>query len=306
MSEWTKLSLEVARDDSELAAHALMEAGCGGVQIDDTQLLFDASEDATFQARESATVSSFVESQRAEVVAQAARAALREAGLSSEIALAPVEDEDWANSWRQNFPILHIGPFQIVPSWEEAPAQGLTLRLDPGLAFGTGQHPTTFLCLELLADEMKSHSISTVLDVGCGSGILSLAAAKLNPKARIVASDFDGQCVAATEENALENGVKIEVHEAAGAAWTKETFDLVIANLMSDLLIRLAPELRAATKAGGTLIVSGISSPRADEVETALAAAGFARTLKRERDGDLRGDSEDGYLERWAAFRFDG
>jgi ribosomal protein L11 methyltransferase len=95
------------------------------------------------------------------------------------------------------------------------------------------------------------------------------------------------------------------VHEAAGAAWTSEKFDLVIANLMSDLLIRLAPELRAVTKTDGVLIVSGISSPRADEVEAALAAAGFRRTLKRERDGDLRGDNENGYLERWAAFRFE-
>lgn len=306
MNQWTKLSLEVAREDSELAAHALMEAGCGGVQIDDTQLQFDASEDATFLQRERAEVSSFVESKDVATIAEAARGALGEAGLPGDITLTPVADQDWANSWRQNFPILHIGPFQIVPSWEEAPPAGLTLRLDPGLAFGTGQHPTTYLCLEMLAEEMAAKPAATIFDVGCGSGILSIAAAKLNPEARIVASDFDGQCVAATEENAAENGVQIEVHEAAGAAWTKESFDLVIANLMSDLLIRLAPELRRAVKPAGTLIVSGISSPRADEVEAALAAAGFARTAKRERDGDLRGDSDGGYLERWAAFRFDG
>lgn len=306
MNQWTKLSLEVATADSELAANALMEAGCGGVQIDDTQLQFDASEDATFLPRDRAEVSSFVETAQAEPMSAAVRASLRAAGLESEVTLTPVVDEDWANSWRQNFPILHIGPFQIVPSWEEAPPEGLTLRLDPGLAFGTGQHPTTFLCLEMLADEMTANPPATVFDVGCGSGILSLAAAKLNPAARIVASDFDAQCVTATIENAAENNVTIEVHEAAGAAWTSEKFDLVIANLMSDLLIRLAPELRAAVRPGGTLIVSGISSPRADEVEAALVSAGFLKTLKRERDGDLRGDPAGDYLERWAAFRFDG
>ena len=304
MSEkWTEIRARVAAQDADLAAFHFMEAGCDGVQIDDTQLHFDASEDATFEAKTHADVRAFVLEKDAATIATKIEAALRDTNIESKIETAPVKDEDWSTSWRQNFPVLDIGPFRIVPSWESDEAGGdkIALRLDPGLAFGTGQHPTTHLCLEFLSERVRSNS--HVLDVGCGSGILAIAARKLGA-ARVAASDLDPFCIAATEENARENNVLIETHERAGAAWTNEKWNLVVANLMSDLLIRLAPELRAATQDGGTLIVSGISSPRADEVEAAITNAGFTREEKRERDGDFRPDGDPDYRERWAAFRF--
>ncbi|HEX8550758.1 MAG TPA: 50S ribosomal protein L11 methyltransferase [Abditibacteriaceae bacterium] len=300
--KWTELRARVTTEDSELAAYWMMESGCDGVQIDDTQLHFDASEDATFETKGTADVRSFVLEADAAEIAEKIKAALAEADIKAEIEMLLVKEEDWETSWRQNFPILDIGPFRIVPSWEESEDGGqIPLRLDPGLAFGTGQHPTTFMCLELLGENVRADS--HVFDVGCGSGILAIAARKLGAT-RVVASDLDPFCVSASEENARENGVEIEVHERAGAAWTKEKFNLVVANLMSDLLIRLAPELRAATEDGGTLIVSGISSPRADDVEAALVAAGFKREEKRERDGDFKPEGNADYRERWAAFRF--
>lgn len=141
-----------------------------------------------------------------------------------------------------------------------------------------------------------------MLDVGCGSGILSIAAAKLG--ARVVASDLDLWCIEATQENAMLNDVeaRIEAKLVADLGWVETPFPFVVANLMSDLLIRLAPELARVTQPNGTLIVSGISSPRADDVQRALEAVGFRREEKHERDGETRGD---GWTERWSAFRFE-
>jgi ribosomal protein L11 methyltransferase len=170
-----------------------------------------------------------------------------------------VQSHDWANEWRENFPPLEIGRFLIVPSWESVDESDLIqIQLDPGLAFGTGQHPTTRMCLELLGEVLSDGNEIRVLDVGCGSGILSVAAAKLG--ARVVASDLDPWCVAATKENAVANGVdeRIEVDGRANLDWVAEPFPVVVANLMSDLLIRLAPEISRVTQTGGVLVISGI------------------------------------------------
>jgi ribosomal protein L11 methyltransferase len=153
------------------------------------------------------------------------------------------------------------------------------------------------LCLELLADELqRRQDAPTLLDVGCGSGVLSIAAAKLG--ACVTASDLDPWCVAATRENTIANDVQVEVVQVANLDWVDEPFEIVIANLMSALLIGLAADLARATRDGGTLIVSGISSPRAGDVEAALNGAGFTTVLHGEEDGEQRGD----FIERWAAF----
>lgn len=305
MNNWICLLIKGAPDASETIAAVLAEAGACGTQIDDTEVRLDESEDATLAQKAEPLVRAYFEiaegESEADVIARA-QAALAENGLEASVEVEPVAEEDWSTSWRQNFPPLPIGPFLIAPTWDDEATVGhedaIIILLDPGLAFGTGQHPTTFLCLELLAQELDKKEARTVLDVGCGSGILSIAAAKLG--AEVTASDLDPFCTAATVENAELNNVKVKVEEIAGADWTSEKFDLVVANLMSDLLIRLTTELRSRVKDGGTLIVSGISAPRADDVEAAMHAAGFTTVEKRERDGDHRGD----FLEQWAAFVF--
>lgn len=297
---WTKISALVARDDSELAAQAFLDAGCGGVQIDDVRVE-DRGEDAILIETPEVLLTSYSEKEDREIEERLS-AALAHYSLDAKIEVESIDAPDFSVSWQENFPVLEIGAWTIAPTWEELPHQDAeraqrTIRLDPGLAFGTGQHPTTQMCLEILGERRRELAGIHLLDVGCGSGVLSIAAAKAG--AHVVASDLDPHCTSATLENAELNKVQIKVVEAAGVAWTKEKFDIVIANLMSDLLISLADELARVTEQ--TLIVSGISAGRADDVEAALSAAGLRKVEKREQDGEHRGDN----LERWAAFVFE-
>lgn len=292
---WTRVSAIVAREYSELASQAFLDAGCGGVQIEDTRLE-DRGEDAAFLETPEVIITSYIEREDKTIEARV-RASLTEYSVPATTEIEIIDAPDWSVSWRENFPVLHIGKFAIAPTWEEFPeGDEMVIRLDPGLAFGTGQHPTTQMCLELLGEHAAELKNKTLLDVGCGSGVLSIAAARLG--AKVWASDYDPHCVEATRENAALNNVEFEIFEAAGLDWFYQEADIVIANLMSDLLISLAPELARVTRS--TLIVSGISSPRADDVQAALENAGFSRLAKREQDGEQRGE----ILERWTAFVF--
>jgi ribosomal protein L11 methyltransferase len=303
LSVWTRVTARVAREYSELACQAFLDVGCRGVQIDDVRLE-DRGEDAAFIETPEVVISSYLENENQEIV-ERVRAALREYSVPAKVETEIIDAPDWSVSWRENFPVLQIGKWTIAPTWQElenAPDEDkFVIRLDPGLAFGTGQHPTTRMCLELIGERTEKFPDARVLDVGCGSGVLSIAAARLG--ARVTASDLDPHCIEATRENAALNHVEIETVQAANLDWVREPFPIVVANLMSDLLIALAPELArvtGSTPGAGTLIVSGISSPRADDVEAALKTAGFSRLEKREQDGELRGEIQ----ECWTAFVF--
>ena len=297
---WHLIRLTVAPLDAEAASNFLLDHGCEGVQIEDTAIVFDQSEDATLVQREQTVLTGYRRDDATQTPDDVA-ASLARIGFEADFTVEAVASHDWANEWRENFPPLEIGRFLIVPSWEDAPqSDKIAIELDPGLAFGTGQHPTTRMCLELLG-ELKLDG-ERLLDVGCGSGILSIAAAKLG--ADVVGSDLDEWCIAATNENAAKNRVEIEAKLVADLGWATEPFAFVVANLMSDLLIRLAPELARVTGAAGTLVVSGISAPRAAEVEAALNNAGFATRIARQMDGESRAEGDDTWTERWAAFVF--
>jgi len=305
MDNWTRLSLSTIPDNAETGAQLLLDAGCDGVEIDDCAVIFDESEDATLVPRSTVVLTGYLNSDEAiDSIRLRLEAALRHAAILANLEVEAIAPQDWSTAWRVNFAPIAIGSFLIVPPWldlEQEAGTGSTqhvIRIDPGLAFGTGQHPTTQMCLELLDEQLRSTADDKprVLDVGCGSGILSILAARLG--ASVVASDLDPWCVRATRDNAALNDVTIPVVQAAGLDWLRAPADLVIANLMSALLVVLAPQLARATRAGGTLIVSGISAPRADEVEAALRDAGFEVLEKREQDGEQRGD----FTERWTAF----
>jgi len=169
-----------------------------------------------------------------------------------------VDDKDWLESWKADFVPIRVGAFLVRPSWSK-PAEGdaVELILDPGMAFGTGLHPTTQQCLEAFSTlPLEGRS---VLDVGTGSGILAIAAAKRGASP-VVAVDTDAIAVDAARENAVRNGVAIPVGQGS-AADVPGRFDVVVANIVSPVLQRTAPNLAARLAAGGTLLVAGISAP---------------------------------------------
>jgi ribosomal protein L11 methyltransferase len=193
----------------------------------------------------------------------------------SELSVTTTDDAAWATAWRDGYEPIRIGRLTIVPSWLEAPkGSDLVIRLDPGMAFGTGLHPTTRACLELLqtADPMPA----AVLDVGTGSGILALAALRLGAQ-RAVGYDTDQLAVEASTANARANVLsdRFEAQHGSLPELAAELFPFVVANLVAAVLVELAPRLAAHAAPGGTLIASGIIESRSDEVEAALTAAGF-------------------------------
>lgn len=197
-----------------------------------------------------------------------------------------IREEDWANNWKQYFKPFPVGnKLYIKPSWEEPTAEAADrtiLEIDPASSFGTGQHHTTRLCLELMEDEITP--ATRLLDLGCGSGILSIAALRLGAKSAF-ACDIDEKCVDVAYENAALNGIGKDRLTVRQGDATKEGplrdaigtgYDVVVANIVADVIISLAPQVRHFLKEDGWFLTSGIIDDRADEVAAALVAAGWS------------------------------
>jgi ribosomal protein L11 methyltransferase len=203
-----------------------------------------------------------------------------------ELRVRAVDDRDWTDAWKEGYQPQRIGRILIVPSWLEPPTgtDDVVLRLDPGMAFGTGLHPTTRACLELL--QRVGPMPPRVLDVGSGSGILGLAALALGA-GRVDAVDTDSVAVDATLASAVANGQADRLTARAGSleATCDDPYPLILANLVAAVLVELAPRLAAHTAAGGTLLASGIIANRGEEVAAALVATGFVE-VERVDDGE--------------------
>ena len=184
------------------------------------------------------------------------------------IAIQHVEDRVWEREWLKDFRPMRFGRrLWVAPAGQRPPGPAaVVLELDPGLAFGTGTHATTALCLEWLDRQVRGGE--QVLDYGCGSGILALAALKLGADAA-VACDIDPQALTATRENASKNGLAAKIRVAENSDTVAGDFDLVLANILARPLIELAPRLASRCRAGGVIALAGMLARQADEVAEA-------------------------------------
>jgi ribosomal protein L11 methyltransferase len=182
--------------------------------------------------------------------------------------------EDWQDRWRQFHKPVRVGSLWIGPPWETPDADAIAIVIDPGRAFGTGGHPTTQLCLQLLEDEERA----SMLDVGCGSGVLSIAAAKLGFDP-VTALDFDPQAVEATERNALDNGVVVDVSQADLREDSLPEAALALANIAAEAVVGLGTRLRAARAITSGYLVSDEPELEGYRREQRVQSGGWAADL---------------------------
>ena len=274
---WLSLRIEAHDNSAELISDTLMELGALSASIEDAhaetpdeQPIFGEPGDPPPGLwRDNVVTALFDEGVVVDEIMQSLRQAtgLGELGHTTEI----IAEQDWVRATQSQFePIRIRDDLWIVPTWHDAPnPHALNIVLDPGLAFGTGSHPTTHLCLAWLADHVNAKS--TVLDYGCGSGILAIAASKLGA-ARVAGVDIDVQAVQASRYNAEQNGVTAEFSlpvEFNGMA--DGGADIVVANILSSALTVLAPALAAACRSGGSIALSGILREQAERVADVYA-----------------------------------
>jgi len=263
---WLSLKIAADQDQAEALTDALLLAGALAVSTEDRDA-GTAAEEAQFGEPGHDTPRAW---RRNWVVALLpgdtdVPALLDRLGLATdaEHTVEAVPEQDWVRLTQAQFdPIRITERLWIVPSWHEAPHRdAVNIELDPGLAFGTGSHPTTRLCLLWLAEHLQVGE--SVLDYGCGSGILAIAAAKLGA-ARVLGVDIDPQAVTAARDNALRNRVQAEFCLPDDAPTTRA--DILVANILTNPLRALAPLLAGRVRPGGRIILSGILETQADEV----------------------------------------
>ena len=199
------------------------------------------------------------------------------AGIAFDISQNDVNDEDWATSWKKYYKPVKIGKnIVVVPSWEEyiENPEDVIITLDPGMAFGTGTHATTKLCLELIEKNLTKGT--QMLDIGTGSGILAIGALKLGAL-KVTAVDIDETAVKSAHENSKLNNVseKIEIIKGDLADAVNGKFSLISANIVADVILRLIKDLHCYLAPGGIFLASGIIEPRESEIKEALVKAGF-------------------------------
>ncbi|WP_455143415.1 50S ribosomal protein L11 methyltransferase [Selenomonas noxia] len=290
---WARISVVTTHEGADLIANILMELGAAGTEIDDPSLvneyidagLWDYTDLPRAEDTETVTVRAYLpEDARLEssLPALAERiAALRHAGAAlgaGTISHSFVADEDWAETWKAYIHTEKIGERIVVrPTWEEytPSADEIVIELDPGAAFGTGAHATTAMCLRWL-----EHLVSPgmrVYDVGCGSGILAVATAKLGA-GEVIAMDYDPVAVSVAEENIRQNNVHNVVaceSDLLSACEGAAPAELITANIIADVIVRLFAQLDRHLAPGGTLLASGIIDDRIADVEHAAAQHGF-------------------------------
>ncbi|HEY7526507.1 MAG TPA: 50S ribosomal protein L11 methyltransferase [Candidatus Limnocylindria bacterium] len=290
---WLELTVEADAEAVEAVSEILGRLGHGAA-VRPTRLLRDAGDELSVREDPTAPyelTAHVPDDPAARVAIQGTERALwhlQAFGLRpvGELHVRPVDERDWTEGWKAGYAPQRIGRLLIVPSWLEAPVEpgDVVVRLDPGMAFGTGLHPTTRGCLQLLG--RLAPMPPRILDVGSGSGILGIAALALGA-GHVDALDTDPVAVEATLDNARRNGVaeRLMARDGSLEEQCDDPYPLLLANLVAAVLVELATRLATHATPGGTLLASGIIAERGDEVVSALEAAGFA-TDERLDDGE--------------------
>ena len=297
--KWNKITLEIREEVEDIVISTLADIGLEGAEIQDKQplseqdkkqmfvdILPDMPEDdgvayLNFYLDEDEDVNAMLEKVKAE---------LEELRMfvdigSGMITLSQTEDKDWINNWKQYFKQFYVDDILIIPSWEEVKEEDkdrMIIHIDPGTAFGTGMHETTQLCIRQLKKYVTSET--ELLDVGTGSGILSIVALKLGAK-HAVGTDLDPCAVPAVEENKEANEIPVEafdmmigniIDDKSVQDWAGyEKYDIVVANILADVLVPLTPVILNQMKKGGIYITSGIIDDKEETVVNAVKAAGL-------------------------------
>jgi ribosomal protein L11 methyltransferase len=291
---WFSVTIETDAAHAERLSDALLDAGAISASVEDahagTELetpQFGEPGSPTTPLWQTSRVTALFEpaddlNQRVQDVAKAIGIAVPSAPT-----FEPVAEQDWVRLTQSQFDPIRINErLWIVPSWHVAPdPAAINLVLDPGLAFGTGSHPTTFLCLQWLTQNL--HGGETLLDYGCGSGILAIAAARLGAS-RVTGIDIDDNALIAARDNAANNGVSLTLQHSRAAL--EQRFDVVVANILTNPLCVLAPLLCERVASGGRLVLSGVLATQAAQVIAAYAAY-LPMQVGAEHDGWVRLES---------------
>lgn len=279
--KWLELSVKSPPEFVEPLSHIFYRYGHGGVAVEQ-EGGFNPDEGETASAIAWVTLKTYLpmnsttEDRRSRI--DLGIRLVAHVGPISDLEVRVLDEEEWQNSWKDHFHVLHVGErIVICPTWREyEPRESdIVISLDPGMAFGTGHHPTTRMCLEQLERFVKPGM--AVLDFGCGSGILSIAAAKLGARS-VFGIEIDSVAVRVVKQNARENGIEYNVRIAQGTLPHPDiqphSFDIAVANISAKVILEAAGDLARAVKPGGKVIASGILLDNKDGVEQALASVG--------------------------------
>lgn len=293
---WNEITVTIKRTFADEVSSVLLEEGCGGVAIHDREDLLDIlgagnlsgeyiedalMEELSGENNPDVTIKAyFPEARDLKSLLNSVKSNLGKIpGLSAfSLGNTVVREVDWANNWKKYYKTFSIAPSIIIkPSWEDYTTRGgeVVIKLDPGMAFGTGTHETTALSAGLIAKYVNKDDY--VIDTGCGSGILSIIAAKLGAK-KVLAIDTDPEAIGVAKENCRENGV-FDITEFFTGTLSqrrgKDKGDLLVANIIASVIIDLRDDVMASLKRGGLFLTSGIIKDRKEEVESHYGEAGF-------------------------------
>jgi len=300
--KWLEISIQTTEEATEAVAAVFHDLGAGGVVIEEPWLVnayrrseaWDFCDIPEADENQPVIVKAYLPNdQQINEKLAAFKQRIDELGAflncgKGSVNCREVVEEDWATAWKEHFHPVRIGGRLVVkPTWREYAAglDDIVIELDPGMAFGTGTHYTTQMCAQFLEDLVRPGD--KVADLGTGSGVLAVAAAKLGA-AKVVAVDIDPVAVDVARQNVVQNGVDAIVEVRQGdllSGFCGEKFDLIVANIVADVIIRLAPAAAACLKTSGWFIAGGIIAQRLNDVTSALAECGLILDRVTENEG---------------------